>query len=85
MNVMIYNNAQAIKELQGAVNDLAATIGALQTRLTSIDNGPKLYIGAGSPQGAVTAVPGSIYTNSTTKETASKITGTDENGWGVQA
>jgi hypothetical protein len=51
---------------------------------TSVAAAPRIYTGTGSPEGAVTANPGSIYVqqiSSTATQTWVKATGTGNTGW----
>jgi hypothetical protein len=60
-----------------AVDDEAASS-------STASNGPRIYTGTGSPEGVVTAVPGSIYVqqvSSTATQTWHKATGTGNTGW----
>lgn len=43
--------------------------------------GAALYVGSGSPEGVVTAAPGSRYTDTATGDSYSKRTGTGNTGW----
>jgi len=43
--------------------------------------GAGLYVGSGSPEGVVTATPGSKYTDTATGDSYSKRTGTGNTGW----
>jgi len=42
---------------------------------------PTLFAGSGSPEGVVTAAPGSIYTDTATGNLYKKVTGTGNTGW----
>jgi hypothetical protein len=48
----------------------------------SVAANPGLYSGNGSPEGVVTAVPGSIYTDVLTGNIYKKLTGNGNTGWG---
>lgn len=49
--------------------------------LVSLQAGSQLLNGSGSPQGQISAPPGSIYSDSTSGAVWVKSTGTDANGW----
>lgn len=55
-------------------------LGALVDGAGSVGGGASL-IGAGSPEGSVTATPGTLYTDSSTGALWSKITGVGNTGW----
>lgn len=44
--------------------------------------GAALYSGTGSPEGVVTAAVGSIYTDTSTAQVWTKVSGAGNTGWG---
>jgi hypothetical protein len=73
--------------LTGTAFDATAAYTAVDDEAASsstASSGPRIYTGTGSPEGVVTAVPGSIYVqqvSSTVTQTWVKATGTGNTGW----
>ncbi len=54
---------------------------ALQAQINVIKSYPQLFIGSGNPEGIVTAITGSIYTDYYNKTMYQKFTGAGAYGW----
>jgi hypothetical protein len=70
--------------LRKAIERLIAAYNSLVTDVNVLNGNPKLYFGYGSPEGVVSAVPGSIYTDGT--DTAAPViwhkgSGGGNTGW----
>jgi len=79
------NSAYAVNSPPGTVfPDLTLmSPGGVQGPIgPSVAANPGLYSGNGSPEGVVTAVPGSIYTDVLTGNLYKKLTGNGNTGWG---
>jgi len=78
-----------IVDLNNSINSLsgglACTGSNLQNQINSLSGYfiglPQLYIGSGSPEGIVSAISGSLYTDWFNVELYQKITGVSINGW----
>lgn len=68
----------SINALSGYINNIS---GAIQAQINTINAYPRNYIGSGNPEGVLSAISGSLYTDWFNRGFYQKITGSSVNGW----
>lgn len=66
---------------QGTIDAMARLMISSYNIPSSLANTPQIYVGSGTPEGRVTAVSGSIYTDWYNRYFYQKVTGVGAFGW----